>query len=165
MEAVVLLPGQGESIKAGASTAVMKATAETTGGAFSMSESTFPAGVAGPPPHAHSHTTDTFYVLEGTLHVIVGDREIDAPVGSYILVPPGVCTRSPTPATSRCASSTSTLPVGGRTTSVTLPTPCARALCRGVPSSRGSSRSTISWYRDRAGSSRTGTSIAVTDGQ
>ncbi len=90
MEAVVLLPGQGESIKAGASTAVMKATAETTGGAFSMSESTFPAGVAGPPPHAHSHTTDTFYVLEGTLHVIVGDREIDAPVGSYILVPPGV---------------------------------------------------------------------------
>lgn len=90
MDAVVLLPGQGESIKAGASTAVMKATAETTGGAFSMSEATFPAGMAGPPPHAHSHTTDTFYVLEGTLHMTVGDREIDAPAGSYILVPPGV---------------------------------------------------------------------------
>ncbi len=90
MDAVVLLPGQGESIKAGASTAVMKATAETTGGAFSMSEGTFPAGMAGPPPHAHSHTTDTFYVLEGTLHMMVGDREIDAPAGSYILVPPGV---------------------------------------------------------------------------
>ncbi len=90
MDAVVLLPGQGESITAGASTAVMKATAETTGGAFSMSEGTFPAGMAGPPPHAHSHTTDTFYVLEGTLHMMVGDREIDAPAGSYILVPPGV---------------------------------------------------------------------------
>ncbi len=90
MDAVVLLPGQGESITAGASTAVMKATAETTGGAFSMSEATFPAGMAGPPPHAHSHTTDTFYVLEGTLHMMVGDREIDAPAGSYILVPPGV---------------------------------------------------------------------------
>ncbi len=90
MDAVVLLPGQGESIKAGASTAVMKATAETTGGAFSMSEATFPAGMAGPPPHAHGHTTDTFYVLEGTLHMMVGDREIDAPAGSYILVPPGV---------------------------------------------------------------------------
>ncbi len=90
MDAVVLLPGQGERIAAGASTAVMKATAETTGGAFSMSEATFPAGMSGPPPHAHRHTTDTFYVLEGTLHVTVGEREIDAPAGSYILVPPGV---------------------------------------------------------------------------
>ena len=90
MEAVVLLPGEGESIGAGASIAVMKATAETTGGAFSMSEATIPAGMKGPPPHAHSNTTDTFYVLEGILHVTVGDRELDAPAGSYILVPPGV---------------------------------------------------------------------------
>jgi quercetin dioxygenase-like cupin family protein len=90
MDAVVLLPGQGERIEAGASTAVMKATAETTGGAFSISEATFPAGMQGPPPHAHNYTTDTFYVLEGTLHVTVGDREIDAPAGSYILVPPGI---------------------------------------------------------------------------
>ena len=90
MEAVVLLPGQGERIAAGASTTVMKATAATTGGAFSMSEATFPPGMAGPPPHAHRHTTDTFYVLDGTLHLTVGERELDAPAGSYILVPPGV---------------------------------------------------------------------------
>jgi quercetin dioxygenase-like cupin family protein len=90
MDPVVLLPGEGERIAAGASTAVMKATAETTGGAFSMSEGTFPAGMAGPPPHAHNHTTDTFYVLEGTLHLTVDGREIDAPAASYILVPPGV---------------------------------------------------------------------------
>ena len=90
MDAVILLPGEGERIAAGASTAVMKATAETTGGAFSMSEATFPAGTNGPPPHAHRYTTDTFYVLEGTLHMTIGDREIDASAGSYTLVPPGV---------------------------------------------------------------------------
>ncbi len=90
MDAVVLLPGEGERIATGASTTVMKATAETTGGAFSMSEATFPPGMAGPPPHAHRHTTDTFYVLDGTLHLTVGERELDAPAGSYILVPPGV---------------------------------------------------------------------------
>jgi oxalate decarboxylase/phosphoglucose isomerase-like protein (cupin superfamily) len=44
----------------------------------------------GPPWHAHGYTTDTFYVLEGTLHMTVGDSESDAPAGSYILVPPGV---------------------------------------------------------------------------
>jgi quercetin dioxygenase-like cupin family protein len=90
MEPVILLPDEGERIPAGASMVVMKATAETTGGAFSMSESTFPPGMSGPPPHAHRQTTDTFYVLEGTLHLTVDARELDAPAGSYILVPPGV---------------------------------------------------------------------------
>jgi mannose-6-phosphate isomerase-like protein (cupin superfamily) len=90
MNPVILQPREGERIAAGASTAVMKATAETTGGAFSISEATFPAGMNGPSPHAHSYTTDTFYVLEGTLHMTVGDNEIDASAGSYILVPPGV---------------------------------------------------------------------------
>jgi quercetin dioxygenase-like cupin family protein len=90
MDAVVLLPGQGERIEAGAITTTMKATAATTGGAFSMFEGTLPAGMSGPPAHAHRRTTDTFYVLEGTLHLTVGERELDAPAGSYILVPPGV---------------------------------------------------------------------------
>jgi mannose-6-phosphate isomerase-like protein (cupin superfamily) len=90
MNPVILRPGEGERIAAGASTAVMKATAETTCGAFSISEATFPAGMNGPPPHAHRYTTDTFYVLAGTLHMTIGDNEIDASAGSYILVPPGV---------------------------------------------------------------------------
>jgi mannose-6-phosphate isomerase-like protein (cupin superfamily) len=90
MDAVVLLPGQGERIEAGAITATMKATADTTGGAFSLSEGTLPAGASGPPPHAHRRTTDTLYVLEGMLHLTVGGREVDAPAGSYVLVPPGV---------------------------------------------------------------------------
>ena len=90
MNPVILQPGEGERIAAGASTAVMKATAETTDGAFSIAEATFPAGMNGPPPHSHRYTTDTFYVLEGTLRMTVGDREIDASAGSYFLVPPGV---------------------------------------------------------------------------
>jgi mannose-6-phosphate isomerase-like protein (cupin superfamily) len=61
-----------------------------TCGAFSISEANFAPGVNGPPPHFHNHTTDTFYVLEGTLHVTIADREIDAPAGSYILAPPGI---------------------------------------------------------------------------
>lgn len=90
MKPVVLMPGEGERLEAGASTAVIKATADKTGGAFSMSEALFPAGMSGPPPHSHGHTTDYVYVVEGTLRVTVGDQEIDAPAGSYVLVPPGV---------------------------------------------------------------------------
>jgi mannose-6-phosphate isomerase-like protein (cupin superfamily) len=90
MDAVVLLPGQGERLEAGPITATMKATAATTGGAFSLSEGTLPAGASGPPPHAHRRTTDTYYVLEGILRVTVDERQVDAPAGSYVLVPPGV---------------------------------------------------------------------------
>src|SRR5687768_7767768 len=90
MNPVIFRPGEGERIAVGASIAVMKATAETTGGTFSISEATFPSGMNGPPQHAHRYTTDTFYVLEGTLHLTVGERQIDASAGSYILVPPGV---------------------------------------------------------------------------
>jgi len=90
MDAVILRPGEGERIEAGASNAVMKATAETADGAFSISEATFPAGMNGPPPHSHKHTTDSFYVLDGTLRVMIAGREIDAPAGTYVLIPPGV---------------------------------------------------------------------------
>jgi mannose-6-phosphate isomerase-like protein (cupin superfamily) len=90
MNPVILRAGEGERIETSSGIAVMKATAETTGGAFSISEATFPAGMNGPPPHTHRCTVDTFYVLQGTLHMKVGDSEIDASAGSYVLVPPGV---------------------------------------------------------------------------
>lgn len=90
MEAVVLLPGEGERIAVGTTTIEMKATGEMTGGAFSISETTIPPGTAGPPPHLHEQLTDTFYVLEGSLRVQVGEREMTAPAGSFVLVPPGV---------------------------------------------------------------------------
>ena len=88
MEPVIFLPGEGVPVGSGAS--VMKATASTTGGAFSMSETTFPPNTDGPPRHTHERTVDSFYVLEGTLHVWVERDEYDLPAGSYALVPPGV---------------------------------------------------------------------------
>jgi mannose-6-phosphate isomerase-like protein (cupin superfamily) len=90
MEPVILQPGEGERIEVGASVTVLKAMAGATGGAFSIAEGMLPPGMSGPPPHAHHVTTDSFYILDGTLHLQVGEREVDAPAGSYILVPPGV---------------------------------------------------------------------------
>ena len=90
MDPIVLKPGEGEVISSQPTLTVMKATREMTGGAFSLSEATIPPGFAGPPPHSHRELTDTFYVLEGTLTVRVGDETIEAPPGSYLVVPPGV---------------------------------------------------------------------------
>jgi mannose-6-phosphate isomerase-like protein (cupin superfamily) len=42
-------------------------------------------------PGAHSHDEDdVFYVLEGTMSILLGDRWVDAPRGSFVLVPGGV---------------------------------------------------------------------------
>jgi mannose-6-phosphate isomerase-like protein (cupin superfamily) len=42
-------------------------------------------------PGAHSHDEDDlFYVIEGTMSVLVGDSWVDAAKGSFVLVPGGV---------------------------------------------------------------------------
>src|SRR5262249_5204873 len=42
-------------------------------------------------PGAHSHAEDDiFYVIEGTMSVLIGDRWVDAPSGSFVLVPGGM---------------------------------------------------------------------------
>ena len=90
MDPIVFMPGEGERIGSQPTLTVMKATSETTGGAFSLSEATIPPGFPGPPPHTHKELTDSFYVLEGTLTVRLNDDTIEAPPGTYVLVPPGV---------------------------------------------------------------------------
>jgi len=53
IDAIILLPGFGEHMQAGASKVVIKASAEMTDGSFSMSETTLPAGMKGPPHGEH----------------------------------------------------------------------------------------------------------------
>ncbi len=86
----VLGPGEGTAYAVGTATSLFKATREATAGAFSLAESTIEPGTAGPPPHSHRELLDSFYVLDGTLTVQVGEEELDAPAGTYACVPPGI---------------------------------------------------------------------------
>ena len=86
----VLGPGEGMAYEVGTAASVFKATKESTAGFFSLAEVTIEPGTSGPPPHSHRELLDSFYVLEGTLTVQVGDDEADAPAGTYAFVPPGV---------------------------------------------------------------------------
>ena len=89
MEAIIHLPGEGERI-GDASTVTIKATGEDTNDSFYLGETTIASGFPGPPPHVHDRLHDMFYVLEGTLTLLVGDRTIEAGSGSFACVPPGV---------------------------------------------------------------------------
>lgn len=69
--------------------AVFKADGDETQRAYSISEWRLEPHTQG--PGAHSHTEDdVFYVIEGTMSFLIGDRWIDAPQGSFVLAPGGM---------------------------------------------------------------------------
>ena len=85
---MVLAPGEGRRYDMGRIQAVFKADGTETDGGYSISEWWLEPNTTGPGPHSHPED-DTFYVLEGTMSVLVGDRWIDATQGSFVLVPGG----------------------------------------------------------------------------
>ncbi len=60
-----------------------------TGGLYCMVEHDLPAGFPGPPPHAHQVTTHTFYIVEGSVTIVVDGRIIEATAGTSVYIPAG----------------------------------------------------------------------------
>jgi mannose-6-phosphate isomerase-like protein (cupin superfamily) len=86
-EVIVLAPGDGERLELGAVEASIKVGERDALGSLAAIEVVVGPGFAG--PGLEREVVDSFYVLEGVLTVRLGDREVDAPEGSYALVPPG----------------------------------------------------------------------------
>jgi mannose-6-phosphate isomerase-like protein (cupin superfamily) len=89
-EAQVLRQGEGRSAAAVGVSIVFKAGGDDTDGRWSFFEYTAPPQFAGPPPHWHKETDETFLVLEGTVRFEVDGEPVDAHAGDYVRVPPGV---------------------------------------------------------------------------
>ena len=90
MDALLQGPGEGEHHDAGSAQILIKADGEHTGGSLYLAESSLAPGFAGPPPHRHRRLHDMFYVLEGTLTLLLGEETVEAGPGSFACVPPGV---------------------------------------------------------------------------
>jgi quercetin dioxygenase-like cupin family protein len=71
--------------------AIFKATAEQTGGRFSLVEQLAPRGMA-TPLHVHREDDESFYIMEGELIVYLedGDQPISASAGAFVHIPGGV---------------------------------------------------------------------------
>lgn len=86
---LILPPGGGRSYPMGRISAVFKADGAESADRYAISEWWLDARTTGPGAHAHPED-DVFYVLEGTMSFFVGDQWVDAPAGSFVLVPGGV---------------------------------------------------------------------------
>jgi mannose-6-phosphate isomerase-like protein (cupin superfamily) len=69
--------------------AVFKADGSETGSNYSISEWWLEPHTAGPGAHSHPQD-DVFYVIAGTMSVLVGDEWVHAAAGSFVLIPGGV---------------------------------------------------------------------------
>ena len=88
-DGIFLRPGEGRSYAMGRIRAVFKADGAETQEGYSISEWWLEPNTQGPGAHSHAED-DVFYVIEGTMSVLVGDRWIDAPKGSFVLAPAGL---------------------------------------------------------------------------
>lgn len=86
---VFLLPDEGRRYAMGRIQAVFKADNDETGNRASISEWWLEANTKGPGAHAHDED-DLFYVIEGTMSFLLGERWITAPRGSFVLAPAGM---------------------------------------------------------------------------
>jgi mannose-6-phosphate isomerase-like protein (cupin superfamily) len=87
---IVLGPGEGRSYPMGGRvSAIFKADGEETAALYSISEWWLEPHTEGPPPHHHDED-DVFFVLEGTMHFFMNEAWLEAPTGSFVLVPGGV---------------------------------------------------------------------------
>ena len=85
---VILQAGEGRAYPMGRIAAPFKADGDETARGYSISEWWLEPHTQGPGAHSHE-ADDVFYVLEGTMSVLVDGKWIDAPKGSFVLVPGG----------------------------------------------------------------------------
>lgn len=64
-------------------------TGAQTNGAYFIMEAIIPAG-GGPPLHIHHREQESFYLLEGTLDIILGEKKLKAATGDFVQIPRGM---------------------------------------------------------------------------
>lgn len=80
--------GEGQALWMLNSLYEIKVSSDETDGAATVVEMTIPEGW-GPPPHVHN-STETVYVLDGTVRYHIGDETFEGGPGSVFFVPEGI---------------------------------------------------------------------------
>src|SRR5437867_2831549 len=68
------------------------ATGEETNNSFFQFEAIVPMG-GGPPPHIHSREDESFYVVSGSLEMVLGASTYQAKAGDFVFIPRGTVHR------------------------------------------------------------------------
>ncbi|MGI8584709.1 MAG: cupin domain-containing protein, partial [Chitinophagaceae bacterium] len=86
-DTLILQAGQGRVYNLGAMTVIFKADENETDDKYSIAEWWLDANSNGPGAHQHEDQDQIFYVLEGTISMLIGDKWIEADRGTFIRIP------------------------------------------------------------------------------
>lgn len=87
---IVLSPGEGRHYSCGPMHSVFLADGVESGDRYSASLWWVEPGKAGPGAHQHEANDELFYVIDGTMTFLIGDRHLDATLGTFLRIPAGV---------------------------------------------------------------------------
>ena len=87
--AMGVYPDGGRSIWLLGMLVTFKAVSEETGGEYSLYELTVPPQL-GALPHIHHAEAEAFYVLDGEVEFLKGERTLRAAIGEFVFIPRGV---------------------------------------------------------------------------
>jgi mannose-6-phosphate isomerase-like protein (cupin superfamily) len=79
-----------EVLGGGPSTIQLLADTDTTDGAISANRTLLRPGVDGPPPHYHDGSAEIFFLVDGSLETLAGDRVVRLEAGDFLVVPRGM---------------------------------------------------------------------------
>ena len=86
-EALILPAGQGRVYDCGTMTAIFKADENETNNKYSVSEWWLQPNSDGPGAHKHEDNDEVFYVLEGSISILIGEEWIVADKGVFLRIP------------------------------------------------------------------------------
>ncbi len=84
---MVLGPGDGKMVPVPGHKITHKVSGADIDGAYSLLEVELVGD--GPPQHIHKTEDEAFYVLEGEINVLLGERTIKAKAGTFVRIPRG----------------------------------------------------------------------------
>ena len=87
---IFIPPGGGEHGKYGGTNVVFKLNKSQTMGNLSSAEMSLLPGFMGAPPHFHKTFDETCIVLQGNLHILVGEEVTEVPAGAWHFRPRGI---------------------------------------------------------------------------
>lgn len=84
---LILKEGQGRVYKCGTMTAIFKADENETNEKYSVSEWWLEPNSDGPGAHSHEDNDEMFYILEGSISFLIGDKWVDTEKGTFLRIP------------------------------------------------------------------------------
>nr|WP_229859372.1 cupin domain-containing protein [Streptomyces poonensis] len=87
-QAVLTRHADAETCADPSSVMTLLADSDTPGSGFTSYRSTFAKGAVGAPAHFHTRATELFFVISGSLQVLVGEEVTVLEAGDFLAVPP-----------------------------------------------------------------------------